>query len=77
MPKLKSGLLRSEGTVINDLMTQYGLTQIIHKPTQLLDCSFSCIDLIFTLQRDLVTNSGVYSCLYSNCHRQIMVSEFN
>ena len=38
----------TEGTITNDLMTQYGLTQIIHEPSHLLDCSFSCIDLIFT-----------------------------
>ena len=58
-------------------MTQYGLTQIIHEPTHLLDCSSSCIDLIFTFQNDLVTNSGVHSCLHSNCHHQIIFSRFN
>ena len=47
-------------------MIQYGLTQIIHKPTHLLDYSCSCIDLIFTSQDNLVTNSGVHSYLHSN-----------
>ena len=43
----------------------------------LLDCSSSCTDLIFTSQHNLVTNSGVNSSLYSNCHYQIIFSEFN
>ena len=60
----------TEGTIINDLMTQYGLAQIIHEPALLLDCSHSCIDLIFTSQNNLVTNSGVHSSLHSNCHHQ-------
>ena len=47
-------------------MTQYGLTQIIRKPTHLLDYSSSCIDLIFTSQDNLETNSGVHSYLHSN-----------
>ena len=49
-------------------MTQYGLTQIIHKPTHLLDCSSSFIDLISTSQDNLVTNFGVHSFLHSNCY---------
>ena len=67
----------TEGTIINDLMTQYGLTQIIHEPTHLLDCSSFCNNLIFTSQNNLVTNSGVHSSLHSNCHHQIIFSKFN
>ena len=58
-------------------MTQYGLTQIIHEPTHLRDCSSSCIDLIFTSQNNLVTNSGVPFSLHSNCHHQIIFPKFN
>ena len=61
----------TEGTIINDLMTQYGLTQIIHESTHLLDGSSSIIDLIFTSQNNLATNSRVRSSLHSNCHHQI------
>ena len=46
----------TKGTIINDLITQYGLTQIIHELTHLLDYSSSCIDLIFTSQNKLATN---------------------
>ena len=51
---------KTEGTIINDLMTHYGLTQIIHEPTHLHDCSSSCTDLIFTSRNNLVTNFGVH-----------------
>ena len=58
-------------------MAQYGLTQTIHEPTHILESSVSCIDLIITSQENLVTNSGVHSSLYPNCHHQIHFSNFN
>ena len=36
-----------------------------------------CVDLVFTSQDNLVTNSGVHSSLHSNCHHQIIFSKFN
>ena len=36
-----------------------------------------CVDLVFTCQDNLVTNSGVHSSLHSNCHHQIIFSKFN
>ena len=67
--------ITTEGTAINDLMTQYGLTSIIHEPTHLLRPSSSNIDRFFTQQDNLLTNSGVHST--SDCHHQIIYSEFN
>ena len=66
-----------EGSILNDLMAQYGLTQTIHEPTHILESSVSCIDLIFTSQENLATNSGVHSSLHPNCHYQIVFSNFN
>ena len=66
-----------EGSILNDLMAQYGLIQIIHEPTHILKSSVSCIDLIFTSQGNLVTSSGVHSSLHPNCHYQIVFSNFN
>ena len=57
----------TERTIINDLITHYGLTQIIHENSYLLDCSSSCIDFIFISQDDLITNSRVQSSLISTC----------
>ena len=66
-----------EGSILNDLMAQYCLTQIIHEPTHILESSVSCIDLVFISQENLVTNSRVHSSLHPNCHRQIVFSNFN
>ena len=32
-----------EGSILNDLMAQYGLTQIIHEPTHISESSVSCM----------------------------------
>ena len=67
MPKIDTGLtrtIRREGSILNDLMVQYGLKQIIHEPTHVLKSSVSCIDLLFGCQENLVTNSGVHSPLH-------------
>ena len=44
-------------------MTQYDPTQIIHEPTHLIDCSSSCIDLIFISQNNLVTLEYIPLCI--------------
>ena len=44
-------------------MTQDGLTQIIHEPSPLIDCSFSFTDLVFTSQDSVVTKSGIHFSL--------------
>ena len=46
-----------EGSTLNDLIGQYGLTQIIHEPTHILKYSVSCIDLVFTQGRSEGTSS--------------------
>ena len=35
----------SEGSILNDLMAQYGLTQILHEEIHILESSVFCIDL--------------------------------
>ena len=66
-----------EGSILNDLMAQYGLTQIIHKQTHMLESSVSYIDVVHTSPENLVTNSGVHSLLHPNCHHQIVFSNFS
>ena len=50
------------------ITSQYGLKQIITQPTHILNNSFSCIDLLFTSQPNLVIELGAHSSLHSNCH---------
>ena len=53
------------------------MQQIIKEPTHMSNTSSSCIDLIFTSQPNLITDSGVHSSLHSNCHHQIVFAKFN
>ena len=53
------------------LPSKYGLTQILKKPTQISDNYRSCIDLIFTIQPNLVDDFGI-DLLHENCHYQII-----
>ena len=62
----------SQGNVLEDITSQFGLQQIIKEPTHILDNSSSCIDLIFTSQPNLIIESGVYLSLHPNCHHQVI-----
>ena len=66
-----------EGNKIFFLTSQFGLSQIIKEPIHTLENSFSCIDLIFTTQLDMVLESGVHHSLHQNCHHQIIFAKFN
>ena len=63
-----------EGSKVDAITSSYGLNQLIQEPTRILNSSSSCIDLIFTSQPNLVTESGIHSSLHSNCHHQIVLS---
>ena len=67
----------SEGSQIGSLTTIYGLQQLVSDPTQILSNSFTCIDLIFTDQPNLVVGTGVHPSLHTNCHHQITFCKFN
>ena len=66
-----------EGSKIDTIASGNGLNQLIQEPTHILNSSSSCIDLIFTLQPNLVMESGIHSSLHSNCHHQIVFAKFN
>ena len=62
----------SEGILIENITSQFGLHQIINEPTHILENSSSCIDLTFTLQLNLSVESRTQSSLHPNCHHQII-----
>ena len=66
-----------EGSQIEFLASQFAMSQVINEPTHILDKSKFCIDLIFTSQPNVITNSGVHSSLHSNCHHQIISAKFD
>ena len=64
-------------TRIDGIASQFGLEQLIHEPTHIFGERFSCIDLIFASQPNLMVESGVQSSLHQNCHHQIVFARFN
>ena len=66
-----------EENAIENITAQFGLQQIINEPTHISNTSSSCIDLIFTSQPNLITDSGVHSSLHPNCHHQIGFAKLN
>ena len=63
-----TGITSLEGSMIDTIVSSYGLNQLIQEPTHILNSSSSCIDLIFISQTNLVMESGIHSSLCSNCH---------
>ena len=50
---------------------------MINEPAHILESSSSCIDLIFTSQPNLITESGFHPSLHPNSNHQIMFAKFN
>ena len=67
----------TERSKIDILTPTFGFHQIINEASLFLNNSSSCIDLIFTSQPNLVTESGVHYSLHANCHHQIIYAKFN
>ena len=70
-------LSTSEGSQVDSLTPSHGLSQIVSCPTRILPNSSSCIDLIFTNQPNLVTESGGCLSLHPKCHHQIVFAKLN
>ena len=50
-----------KGNVIDNITSQFGLSQVIKAPTHILNASFWCIDHIFTPLPNLIIDSGIHS----------------
>ena len=66
-----------KGCKINIGTSQFGVSQMIKEPTYTLSNLFSCIDLIFTSQRNFMMHSGIHKSLHLNCHHQIVSAKFS
>ena len=66
-----------EGSTTGSMISQFGLYQLINKPTNLLQSSSSCIDLVFTSQPNIVIESVFCPPLHPKCHHQIVFAKFN
>ena len=62
---------------IENISSQCGLYQVINKRTHILENSSSFIDLIFTSQSNLITESGVHPSFCPTCNRQVIYAKFD
>ena len=62
--------------MIDAVTSNYGLHQLIQEPTHILNLSYSCINLIFTSQPNLVMESEVHSSLHPKFHHQVVFAKF-
>ena len=65
------------GTKTDSLTTSYGLSQVLSDSKYILANSSSCIDFIFTNQRNLVIESEVHPSMHPNYHHQIVFAKLN
>ena len=81
MRNIATGVLMTDpsrnGHKIDNVASQFPLSQIINEPTHITQSFTSSIGLIFANQPNLVTHSGVHPSLHSSCHLQIVYVEFN
>ena len=64
-----------QGTELVELAAQYSLNQIVDGPTHILPNSACCIDLIFTIETNFVTDSGVLPSLFPRFHHQLIFAK--
>ena len=67
----------TEGKILENLTSSYGMKQLISAPTHNLQHSPSCIDLTFVNQSNLVIDSGIRLSLNQNCHHQVIFWKLN
>ena len=59
------------------MLSQFSLPQVINDPTHISQNFNSCIDLLFTNQQNLITDSRTHPSLHSNSHHQLLYGKFN
>ena len=73
----KYDISNNEGVQIHSVTSIHGLEQLIYKPTHILSNSWSCINLIFINQPNLVIDSGTHPSPHPNFHHRIIHCEIN
>ena len=62
---------------MENLFSQFSLSQVINEPTHISQNFNSCIDLPFTNQQNFITDAEIHPSFHSNCHHQIIYGKFN
>ena len=54
-----------------------GYSQLINQPTHITKDYFTCIELIFTSNPNLINSSGVEMSLFEKCHHNIVYGKID
>ena len=73
----KNDITNVKGEEIDTLTSSAGYSQIIDKPTHILNNSKSCIDLIFCTNKNIISNYGVDVSIFEKCHHNIIFGKIN
>ena len=66
-----------ENLKIENLLSQFSLSQVINEPTHISQNFNSCIDLLFKNQQNLITSSRIHRPLHSNSHHKTVYGKLN
>ena len=66
-----------EGGGIHSSTTSAGYTQLTDQPTHIISNSFSCIDVVFASNPNVIYNSNVELSLFDKCYRNYVFGELN
>ena len=64
-----------QGTELAELEAQYSLNQVIYGPTHILPNSARFIDLIFTKEKNFVSDTGALPSLFPRWHHQLIFAK--
>ena len=73
----KNDITNTPGQDIDPLTSSAGYTQIIDKPTHVVNNSMSCIDLIFCTNKNIISNHGVNVTIFRKCHHNIIYGKIS
>ena len=69
---VENDITDSAGQEVVSLTSSAGYSQIIDKPTHIVNNSMSCIDLIFCTNTNAVSKHGVDVSIFEKCHHNII-----
>ena len=70
-------ITNANGCSLDTLTLSAGHKQIISKSTHTVNYSFSCSDLVFCNNLNIISNYGVYFSVFKKCHYIIISRKIN
>ena len=73
----KNDITNSLGQELDSLTSSAGYSQIIDKPTHIVNNSMSCIDLIFYTNTNAISKHGVDVSIFEKCHHNVIFGKID